>query len=74
MRLKEVIAIICMAAWIVVGVLAMNQFGFQNHLHDWVWSIGAAIALLIIIVIGVAIFFAVAKETPWIWFNDSDSD
>ena len=74
MRLKEVIGIVCMAAWIFAGVLAMNWFGFPDHLHDPLWSIGAAISLLIIIVVGVAIFFAVAKETPWIWFNTSDSD
>ena len=74
MRLKEVIAIVCMAVWIAAGVWAMNQFGFQHHMHDVIWSIGAAISLLIIIVIGVAIFFAVAKETPWTWFGDSDSN
>ena len=74
MRFKETIALICMAAWIVAGVWSMNQFGFQNHMHDWVWSIGAAISLLIIIVVGVAIFFAVAKESPWVWFESKDSD
>ncbi len=74
MRLKEVIAIICMAVWIFAGVMAMNWFGFPNHMHDPLWSIGAAISLLIIIVVGVAIFFAVAKESPWIWFGESDSN
>lgn len=74
MRLKEVIAIICMAAWIFAGVTAMNWFGFTNHMHDPLWSIGAAISLLIIIVVGVAIFFAVAKESPWVWFGESDSN
>ncbi len=74
MRVKEVLGIAIMAAWIALGVWAMNQFGFQDHMHDWVWSIGAAISLFIIIVVGVAIFFAIAKETPWIWFNKSDSD
>ena len=73
MRLKEIIGIICMAAWIFAGVMAMNWFGFPNHMHDPLWSIGAAISLLIIIVVGVAIFFAVAKESPWVWFGESDS-
>ena len=74
MRVKEIIGLICMIAWIVAGVLAMNWFGFRDHPHDWMWSIGAAISLLFIIVAGVAIFFAVAKETPWVWLESSDSD
>ena len=74
MRLKEVFGIICMGVWIAAGVMAMNWFGFTNHPHDPLWSLGAAIALLIIIVAGVAIFFAVAKESPWIWFDKAESD
>ncbi len=73
MRLKEIFGLVCMAAWIAAGVWAMNWFGFQDHLHEPLWSLGAAIALLTIIVIGVAIFFAVAKESPWVWFGESDS-
>ncbi len=73
MRIKEVLGIIVMAAWVALGVWAMNSFGFTAHMHDWVWSIGAGIALLIIIVVGVAIFFAIAKESPWVWFEKSDS-
>ena len=73
MRVKEVLGLIVMAAWIALGVWAMNLFGFQDHMHDVMWSIGAAIALFIIIVIGVAIFFAIAKESPWVWFEKSDS-
>lgn len=74
MRLKEVIGIIVMGVWIAAGVMAMNWFGFTNHMHDPLWSLGAAIALLTIIVVGVAIFFAVAKESPWVWFGESDSN
>ena len=69
MRFQEVLGILCMAVWIAVGVMAMNWFGFPDHMHDWVWSLGAAVSLLIILVVGVAIFFAVAKETPWVWFK-----
>ena len=73
MRLREFIALVIMGIWIALGVVAMNRFGFQNHMHDWLWSLGAAIALLFLIVSGVGIFFAIAKETPWIWFSGSDS-
>lgn len=74
MRFKEVLGLVVMGAWIALGVWAMNQFGFQHHLHDALWSLGAAIALLIILVVGVAIFFAVAKESPWVWFTGSSDD
>ncbi len=72
MRLKEIIGLIVMSVWIALGVWAMNQFGFQNHPHDLLWSFGAALALIILIVSGVAIFFMIAKETPWIWFTSRD--
>ena len=68
MRAKEILGLIIMAIWVALGVAFMNWFGFPQHMHDVLWSIGAAISLLVIIVAGVAIFFAVAKETPWVWF------
>ncbi len=74
MRFREVLGLAVMGAWVALGVWAMNQFGFQHHLHDALWSLGAAIALLIILVVGVAIFFVVAKESPWVWFNSSSDD
>ena len=72
MRLKEFFAAVCTGLWIAAGVWGMNQFGFaaESNMHNPLWSIGAAIAFLIILMIGVAIFFAVAKESPWTWFND----
>lgn len=69
MRMQEILGLIVMGIWVALGVYFMNWFGFPQHMHDVVWSIGAALALVIIIVSGVGIFFAVAKESPWIWFT-----
>lgn len=69
MRMQEFFAMVCVAAWVAAGVWAMNWFGFPSHMHDPMWSIGAAIALLVIIMVAAAIFFVVAKESPWVWFG-----
>jgi|TARA_B110000908_G_C10091565_1_gene374276 hypothetical protein len=45
----------------------MNEFGFQNNPHDILWAIGAALAILAIILLNVYIYFFVCKETPWAW-------
>ena len=51
----------------------MNVFGFQNNPHDILWSIGAGLALLIILLINVYIYFVICKETPWTWKNEESS-
>ena len=68
MRAKEVLAVIIMGAWVAAGVTFMNWFGFPQHTGNVLWSIGAAISILVILMVSVAIFFAVAKESPWVWF------
>ena len=50
------------------------MFGFQNNPHDILWSIGAGLALLIILLINVYIYFAICKETPWTWKNEEPSN
>ena len=52
----------------------MNMFGFQNNPHDVLWAIGAGLAVLIILLINVYIYFVVCKETPWTWKNEESSN
>ena len=65
--MREYIAAIIMIAFTSLCFWGMNQFGFQNQMHDILWSIGAALALLIILVVNVYIYFIVCKETAWQW-------
>ena len=71
--MKSLIALSLMTAWsIAIYVLMNHGIGFQNHMHDWMWSIGAAIMLFIGVVGNVWIYFLIVKETPWQWFSEDD--
>ncbi len=67
--MKSFIAVIMMAIWSVAIVFIMDMVGFQNHLHDLWWSLGAAVTLLIGLVGNVWIFFLIAKEEPFKWLK-----
>ena len=56
-----------MAVWSVAIYTIMSFIGFQDHLHDIVWSLFAAVALLIGLIGNVWIFFLIVRETPWQW-------
>ena len=52
----------------------MNLFGFANNQHDILWTLGAAFALLAILLINVYIYFAICQESPWVWQKDKSSE
>tara|TARA_B110000285_G_C14821773_1_gene466854 strand:- start:153 stop:362 length:210 start_codon:yes stop_codon:yes gene_type:complete len=64
---REYIAAIIMIVFTSLCFWGMNEFGFQNNPHDVLWAIGAALAILAIILLNVYIYFFVCKETPWAW-------
>ncbi len=68
--MREYIAALVMIIFTSICFWGMNQFGFQNNPHDILWSIGAGLALLIIMLINVYIYFAICKETPWAWKSE----
>ena len=51
--MREYIAAVVMIAFTALCFWGMNQFGFQNNPHDILWSLGAGLALLIILLINV---------------------
>lgn len=65
--MKLLISLLMMVGWSALVAIVMGQIGFQNHLHDPLWSLGAAVALLIGLIGNVWIFFVVMKEKPWQW-------
>ena len=59
-----------MAVW-SLAIWAIIQFGgFSDMLHDPLWSLGAAVLLLIGLVGNVWIYFLIRKEAPWKWLKD----
>ena len=68
--MKLLITIALMVVWSVCIAYAMNMAAFSEHLHDPLWSLGAAVVLLIGLVGNVWIFFLMMKERPWLWHTD----
>ena len=72
--MREYSAAIVMIIFTSVCFWGMNLFGFANNQHDILWTIGAALALLIILLINVYIYFAICQETPWVWQKDKSEE
>jgi Mg2+ and Co2+ transporter CorA len=64
---REYIAAVVMIVFTSICFWGMNVFGFQNNPHDILWTLGAALALLIILLVNVYIYFVICKESPWVW-------
>ena len=67
--MRSYIAILAMIAWSAAVAAVMYAIGFADHMHDLLWSLGAAVVLLIGLVGNVWIFLAIVKEQPWEWFK-----
>lgn len=65
--MKSVLAVIVMVIWSAAIGYGINMVGFQNHLHDVWWSLGAAVVLLIGLIGNVWIYFLIAQEEPFEW-------
>ena len=65
--MREYIAAVVMIVFTSICFWGMNAFGFQNNPHDVLWTLGAALALLIILIVNVYIYFVICKESPWVW-------
>ncbi len=67
--MREYIAALVIIIFTSVCFWGMNQFGFQKHPHDILWTLGAALMLLIILIVNVYLYFIICKETPWSWIK-----
>jgi len=68
---REYIAAVVMIVFTSICFWGMNAFGFQNNPHDVLWTLGAALALLIILIVNVYIYFVICKESPWVWKKEN---
>tara|TARA_Y100000768_G_scaffold232000_1_gene175255 strand:+ start:219 stop:464 length:246 start_codon:yes stop_codon:yes gene_type:complete len=72
--LREYIAGVVMIIFTSLSFWGMNLFGFANNQHDILWTLGAAFALLAILLINVYIYFAICQESPWVWQKDKSAE
>ena len=68
--MKLIFTIALMDAWSIGIAYVMGMAGFSNYLHNPLWSLGAAVVLLIGLVGNVWIFFLIMKNRPWLWHVD----
>jgi len=71
MKLLTTLAV--MVVWSLAIGYVINMMPFTDHLHDPLWSLGAAVVLLIGLVGNVWIFFLMMKESPWLWHTDTNA-
>ncbi len=72
--MREYIAGVVMIIFTSLSFWGMNLFGFANNQHDILWTLGAAFALLAILLINVYIYFAICQESPWVWQKDKSTE
>ncbi len=72
--MKTLTALAAMAIWSFAIWAIMEFIGFQDMMHDVLWSLGAAVLLLIGLVGNIWIYFLVMKETPWRWLKDQSQE
>ncbi len=72
--MREYIAGVVMIIFTSLSFWGMNLFGFASNQHDILWTLGAAFALLAILLINVYIYFAICQETPWVWQKDKAAE
>lgn len=62
-------ALVAMVVWSAVAAWAMNAAGFVENSREFIWAVAAAVALLIILMVNVWIYFLIARDEPWKWFR-----
>ncbi len=72
--MKTLTAFAAMAVWSFAIWALMEFIGFRDVMHNVLWSLGAAVLLLIAVVGNIWIYFLIVKETPWQWLKDQDQE
>lgn len=62
-------ALVPMLVWTAVAVFIMNALGLSANFREPLAAIGGAIALLLILVVNVWLYFVIAKDEPWKWIK-----
>ncbi len=63
-------AIGVMAVFTAVCVAILVALGVGEHFRDPLWALGTALALWVILVSNVAIFFKMVGMEPWKWVKN----
>ena len=62
-------AIIVMIIWTAIAGFGLYSIGAHENYRDIMWAVGTGIALLVIHMINMALYFKIAGEKPFVWFK-----
>lgn len=62
--LKGFVVITIVTALVAMGALELN---IGEHHRDPLWALGSALGFIVLVIVDVWLFFAVAKDDPFKW-------
>lgn len=66
-------ASLLMGLWTAASVGILVALGAGERFREPLWAAGTAVALILILMVNLAIYFHIAKDEPWKWFRDPDA-
>ena len=69
--MKSIKAILIMSIWTIFALIILYLFGAHINYRQIQWSIGIALALLIIHMVNMVIYFNITGKEPYKWFKNS---
>ncbi|MDG0968328.1 MAG: hypothetical protein P8Q37_10080 [Porticoccaceae bacterium] len=62
-------ALLIMSIWTLLIASALYAVGAHENYQDLVWAIGIGITLLLTHMVNMVLYFRVAGDKPYKWFN-----
>jgi hypothetical protein len=62
-------AIAFMVVWTAIAGYGLFTIGAHEHFRNPLWAIGTGLALLVIHLVNMALYFKIAGEEPFLWFK-----
>ena len=62
-------AIIVMVVWTAIAGYGLFTIGAHEHFRNPMWAVGIAVALLVVHMINMGLYFKIAGERPFEWFK-----
>lgn len=69
--MKSLKAFSLMAIWTIVVGFVLYSLEAHLHYREFSWALGIAAALLVTHMVNMIIYFKVAGQTPYKWFNET---
>ena len=62
-------ALVVMVIWTAIAFYGLVAIGAHEHYRNPLWAVGIGIALLVVHMINMSLYFKIAGERPFEWFK-----